>query len=397
MEWLILIGVLFLFVRFTIVKEGTAKALMKLGAFSEIFMQWQEHWMDREWNVHKKGEKGKKKKNFAFGKIFGGLYFYIWPIYNIYKYPLRWTDLRRIKEAEGTIEETQFHDEKGRDYVMLKPAVYWTKLFSVETRPPERVPLIVEILVTFRIINPFLFLFVAPPTPLEDALARLDAVMRAKLSSLKLDDVLYMKGKSDVLWEGEKGATGLKDEKLIKKTLPSWGIKIAKHGIQFKRIDLTPEYQKAAAARRTQQMKAEGRAEEIIGTVVSAVARAGGVKEKEVQKKFKENPVEFYAKHRPIIDATMRKISIEGKASISIETPGATGIKADFLQLLAAFKGMPTPGAEQEQKEKEREKDKIKESEEKTKKESEEKEKEPNIEEIEKKMAETLTGKKKNK
>ena len=393
MEWLILLGILFLFIRFTIVKEGTAKALMKLGAFSEFFFQWQEHWIDVEWNVWKKGEEGKNKKNWAFGKIFGGLYFYIWPLYNIYKYPLRWSDLRRVDEVEGKIEKPQFHDEKERDHVMLKAAVYWTKVFQVETRPPERIPLNVEILMTIRVINPFRFLFIAPPTPLEDVFARVEALMRPRITSLFLDEVLYLKGKSEVLWNGEKKITGLKEERFIKITLPKWGMEIAEQGIDMKKIDLSSDYQKAAAAEKEKEMQSSGRAEEIMGTTISSVAIAGGVKKKEVQKEFKEDPVAFYERHRPIVDNTMSKLAMEEKASVRIETPGATGIKGDVLDLLAAFKRMPM-GKQPEEKEKKKEgeeKEKKKEGEEKEKKkEGEEKEKKPDIKAIRKRMKKIL-------
>ena len=374
MEWLILLGIFF-FIRFTIVKEGTAKALMKLGAFSEIFFQWADHWMDTEWSVWKKGEKEKRKRNWAFGRIFGGLYFYIWPIYEIHKYPLRWTDLRRVEESEGKIEKPQFHDEKEMRHVMLKPAVYWTKLFKVETKPPERIPLDIEILITMRIFNPFRFLFIAPPTPLEDVLARIDALMRALISSLEIDEVLSLKGKSKTLWEGEEGIVGLKDERLIKKTFPKWGIEIAVQGIDIKNVGMSPEYQKAAAAKREEEMKAGGRAEEIMGTVILAVSRAEGVEEREVQKEFKADPPAFYQRHQFIIDNTMTKLSIEEKAYLRIETPGATGMKGDILDLLGAFKRMPM-GKQPEEKEK--------------KKEGEEKEKKPDIKEIRKRMKKIL-------
>ena len=196
MEWLILLGALgvfFLFVRFTIVKEGTAKAVMTLGKFSRVIFQWENHWMDVEWNIWREGEKespirAENEKKIR-GRIFGGLYFYIWPLYGIHKYPLRWTDLRRVEETEEKIEKPQFHDEELK-YVMLKPAVYWTKLFKVETLPPERIPVNIEILVTMRISNPFRFLFVAPPTPLEDVLARIDALMRAIVGMLKIDEII---------------------------------------------------------------------------------------------------------------------------------------------------------------------------------------------------------------
>jgi len=151
---------------------------------------------------------------------------------------------------------------------------------------------------------------------------------------------------------------------------------------------LTPEYQKAAAAKRTQQMKAEGRAEEIMGTVISAVARAEGIDEKEVQAEFKKNPQNFYSEHKPIVDATMTKLSIEGKAFVKIETSGATGVKGDFLDLIAAFKMMPTGGTEQVQ-EKKKEK-----AEEKKEVNEENSEKKLTREKIRENMGEILKGKK---
>jgi regulator of protease activity HflC (stomatin/prohibitin superfamily) len=352
MEWLILLGVFFLFVRFTIVKEGTAQALMKAGAFYKIIFQWENHWMDVEWNIWRKKEKKKRKESKLYGQILGGLYVYLWPFYKIYKYPLRWTDLRRVEEVGEKIEKTQFHDEELK-HVMLKPAVYWTKIFKVETLPPERIPLDIEILITMRILNPFLFLFIAPPTPLEDVLARIDALMRARVSMLTVDEFIALKGKSETLWEGGEGIVGLKDEKLIKKTLPKWGLQIAKQGIDIKSIGLPPEYQKAGAAKKEQEMRAAGRAEEIMGTVILAVTRAEGRKEEEVQAEFRADPQVFYQKHQPIVDNTMTKLSMEQRSYLRIETPGATGMEGAFLNLIGAWKRIPGGESEQEPKKEE--------------------------------------------
>lgn len=357
MGWVILvllnilvIGMLFLFCRFTKVEEGTAKAVMSFGGFRKIIFQWKDHWMDEEGNILKKDEESEGKRKKVGGHIFGGLWWYgFWPIHKIHRYPLRWTDLRRVEEAGEKIEKPQFHDEI-LGHVMLKPAVYWTKIFKVETCPPERIPVDIDILITMRIVNPYNFLFIAPPTPLEDVLARIDALMRARVSMLTVDELIALRGKSEVLWDGGEGITGLKDEKLIKETLPKWGLEIAEKGVDIKSIGLPPEYQKAAAAKREQEMIAAGRSEKIIGTLISSAARAVGRDEKEVQVDCFKDPKAFYAKHKIIIENIMSQLSWEEKAGLRIETPGATPFGGEFLRLIGAALRMPMGGKEKEDK-----------------------------------------------
>jgi len=397
MGWVILvllnilvIGMLFLFCRFTKVEEGTAKAVMSFGGFRKIIFQWKDHWMDQEGNIWREGEEverdperpGKGVRVEIRGHIFGGLWWYgFWPIHKIHRYPLRWTDLRRVEEAGEKIEKSQFHDEI-LGHVMLKPAVYWTKIFKVETCPPERIPVDIDILITMRIINPYDFLFIAPPTPLEDVLARIDSLMRARVSMLTVDELIALRGKSEVLWDGEKEVTGLKDEKLIKETLPKWGLEIAEKGVDIKSIGLPPEYQEAGAAKRKEEMKAAGRAEKIIGTLISSAARAEGREEKEVQADCQKDPKAFYAKHKIIIDNIMSQLSWEERAGLRIETPGATPFGGEFLRFIGAWLRMP------EGKEKEKKEPSEPEKEEKETKKDEEEEMKETDKEMEKEIAE---------
>ncbi len=328
-----LVVLLFVFVRFTRVDEGTAKALMVFGEFSKIIFRWKDHFMDREWNIWYPGEVGsigKDKIRVWDQRLFGGLYVYFWPFQKIHQYKHRWTDIR----LRDTKMEVEFHEEEKFDHVLLKPAVYAFKLAAVETKPPERIPVDVLILVTLKVRNPYLFLFVAPPTPVEDILARISAETRALITSCPIDELLQLKGAS--LWKLLKGA------KVIEETLERWGVKLAERGIEIQEIDLGPDYQKAAAATRTEEMRAAARAQQIIGTVVKAVAIAEGRKEKEIQKEFQAEPQAFYQKHRSIIDNTMTKLSMEEKAYLRIETPGAKGALGDFLRLIAAWQRMPT-------------------------------------------------------
>ena len=348
MGWIVLVVLVVLVslvIRFTRVNEGTARALMVFGEFSKIIFRWRDHWMDTEWNVWRMskpgeklepGSKRKEKTKVWSQKIFGGLCIYFWPFQKIHRYKHRWTDIR-LKDSKMEVE---FHEE-DLYHVLLKPAVYSFKLTAVETKPPERIPVNVLVLVTLRIRNPYLFLFVAPPTPVEDILARISAETRALVTSCQIDELLQLRGKS--FWELLKGA------KVIEKTLEKWGVKIAKKGIEIQEIDLSPEYQKAAAAKKEEEMKAAGRAEEIMGTVITSVARAEGRSESEIQEEFRQNPEEFYRKHKTISDNTMTKLSMEERSYLRIETPGAEGGLGDFLRLIGAWQRMPMgrPAAEE--------------------------------------------------
>jgi regulator of protease activity HflC (stomatin/prohibitin superfamily) len=393
--WAVAIGgmvLLFTFLGFTTVEEGTAKAVMKLGKFQKIIFQWEGHWMDKNWNIWREkedeipaevyrelypdmGEKEieeKRKKpseedlklwrlkeeKKIRGRIAGGLWFYgLWPIHRIHTYPLRWTELHRIAEKERSIEKVQFHEET-LDRVLLKPAVYWTKIFVAETVPPERIPVDVEVLVTMKVFNPYEFLFVAPPTPIEDILARIDALIRERIAHLTVDELLQVK--AEMLWEGWKARRddeeieipALKEEKLIKETLEKWGVKIVEKGVDIKRIDLPPEY--SAALAREKQLTLEARARKveaeidavargakIMGTVIEAIATATGKPRKEIEEEFSRDPEAFYKKHKVLINNTMSKLSWEDRAGVRIETPGAKGALGDFLRLIAAWQRMP--------------------------------------------------------
>ena len=347
------VGLLFVFVRFTIVEEGTAKAVMVFGEFSKIIFRWRSHWIDTEWSIWREskpgeepeeGSEGKEKNSTWSQKIFGGLVVYFWPFQKIHRYKHRWTDIR-LQQARMEVE---FHEE-DLNHVLLKPAVYAFKLTTVETKPPERIPVDVLVLVTLRVRNPYLFLFVAPPTPVEDILARISAETRALVTGCQIDELLRLKGES--FWKR------LKRAKVIEDTLRKWGVKLAEKGIEIREIDLPSEYQKVAAAKKAEELRAAARSEEIMGTVISAVTRADGREESAVQAEFRADPQAFYQKHQSTIDNTMTKLSMEERAYVKIETPGATGFGGELLRLIGAWKRMPMgPPEEKPTEEKKEEK-----------------------------------------
>ncbi|MEK7519391.1 MAG: SPFH domain-containing protein [Patescibacteria group bacterium] len=350
MEWLITLGIslafFFWFIRcFTTVNEGTAKAVVSFGKFKKILFSWEKHWMDHSWKIltdEEDPDRRERDEVWTGLRIVGGLYLYgIWPFHAIHQYKNRWTDIR-LRESGDTNPE--FHEELRMRHVLLKSAVYAIKLTAVETAPPERIPVDVLVLITLRIDNPYSFLFIAPPTPIEDVLAKIKAEMRSIVTSRDLDTLLKLKGAS--LWaENQEGL--LTGAKVIEETLQKWGMKLADKGIEIQEVDLSEDYQRAASAKRKQELIAAGRAEEIMGTVIASVASAGKSPE-QVKKELQASPEEFYRRHKVIIDSTMSKLSMESKSYLRIETPGAEGgdggVLAGILKIIAAYKGMPPVG-----------------------------------------------------
>jgi hypothetical protein len=335
-----------------VVKEGTAKAVTRLGKFQKIIFQWENHWMDNEWNIWYDGEVSKIKEQEGLsaeeaknweenlrdkterkvrGKVFGGWWFYgWWPLWRVHKYLNRWRDLKLTDKEEVT----ELHEELT-DSVLLKPAVYVTDIKAAETRPPERIPLDLRIVVTLRIRNPYKFLFIAPPTPIEDVLVRISAMVREIVATLTIDEILKLSGKTDELWKL------IKEKKLVKETLPAWGFSLAERGVEIKDITPPPEYREALAKIRKLELEAEARAAETVGTVLRAMAQSRGKKVEDIQMEIENDP-KLKKKFLQIAnDLLVRKLAIEGKSYVDIRVMGARGMEKAILDALAAWKRMP--------------------------------------------------------
>jgi len=386
MIWAILIlGLLIgLLPRYTIVKEGTAKAIMTLGEFSRIVFRWKGHWLDKEGRIWRDGElpqdimeeknEGETDEDFkkrlanrakefreaneerARLRVLGGLFICgIRGIHQVHNYPLRWADVHQIEEAGQVIEKPVFHDEKALDYAMLRPTVYYTKLIQVETgtplwlkkeKPalPERIGVDVEVLVTMRIINPYNFLFVAPSTPVEEVIARLNALIRATIGMMDLDSLMFYRGKSDMLWHGSRDEKtlsglplllkeqigeypGLKDEKLIRDTLPKWGLAVAEAGVDIKKVDTPPDIRDLIRARRQQELLAEARGARIAGTLVETEAQGRGKTKEEIQKEINDDDGRRAQFREDTKDLITRELTMERGALTRIEVPGGTTLE----------------------------------------------------------------------
>jgi len=313
---------------FTLVEEGTAKIILKAGKISKIVFVWEEHWMDEQFNVWRKEEKGVGLSPKKIKGLFGGIFYIgIPPFWRVHTYPLRWADIH-IKNGK---REIKFHEEII-DYVLLRPCVYWTKLTKAETK--EMIPVDVEFAVTLRIENPYKFCFIAPPTPIEEVLTRLSAVLRARVALLSVEELIGMKGKSKELWEGTPSIPGLEDEKLIQETLPKWGIRLASQGIDILDIALPEEYQEAQAAKRRAQLETEGRLSETVRGILQGWAEAQGKTLEQLSKEIREDKKKKEEILKIVENLILKKLALEKNAYIYMEVEGAGGIEKVLLDLL---------------------------------------------------------------
>ncbi|MGB9743183.1 MAG: hypothetical protein ACPLW9_00470 [Minisyncoccales bacterium] len=343
--------------RFTTVQEGQAKAILKLGKFSRIIFSWEEHFMDTHCYIWKNEDVKEKKnekiepggKKRMWGRIWGGLYFYgFWPIHKIHTYHHRWFDARF--DAKGKMIMS-LRDET-LDFVLLRPVVYSLLVERAETKPPERFAVTIKVLVTMRIINPYLFLFVAPPTAIEDILGRLAALIRGWISDLTIDELLSLKGRANKIWYGwqlkkegldgkewgfeeEEKVGGLKDEKLIKETLLKWGLEVAEQGIDFYEINVEEQYQEVMAKRREEELKAEARAQETMGSLIKMMSLVEGVDEADFRKKLQENPEKQKELQDKAYELLVRKLGWEKGGLYEILTKGTGSLDEGLLKSVA--------------------------------------------------------------
>jgi hypothetical protein len=201
-------------------------------------------------------------------------------------------------------------------------------------------------------------LFKAPPNWVENILAKLNAHFRDWVATKSLDEILALRKEPAKLLQDLKGLNRDLFEKVFE---GEWGVLI--EGIQIRDVGLPAPYKEAAArrkqleleaeARRTQfEIEAKARAAEIMGTVIEAVSTASGRKREEVEEEFRRNPEEFYKRHKTIVDNVMTKLSMEERAYLRIETPGAVGALGDLLRLIAAWQRMPRGGPAKSKREK---------------------------------------------
>jgi len=337
--------ILLIFVRATTVAEGTAKIIMRFGAVVKVFIQWSGYKLDEEGNVVPTGEKVPKRPWYGGLRIWVGT-----PFDKVYKYNLRYHSIEEVEGKRIPVYHAKEEEDKA-DYVMIRPDRYWRKTTQLETRDGQFPD--VEWQIGMRSENPEKTIFKAPHNWVENALNELEPSLRSFARTKDL--ITFLNLTRTQIWnemENDHAVILLRKE---------WGIKIDENEIAIFDVTPPPGYQEALAAESKAKMEAKarktrakveavGRAAEIMGTVIQSLVESTGMPKKKIQEEFKKDPKAFYEKHKPIIDNAMTKLSMEERAYLRIETPGAEGALGDFLRLIGAWRRMPMGRGPKEEK-----------------------------------------------
>lgn len=169
----------------TLVNEGTAKAVMKFKKFQRIVMAYKGYNLNPEtWEV----EEAEKDKKFLSrsGLKWVGIPF----IYSVYQYEFRWTSFEQAEEKGKLIQKAIVHPGEKIDYILVQDDVYYTFIREAETS--GMVPVDVDLLLTIRIMNPYKALF-RVQNWLEATQNQLKPVLRSYVSNKTFTELIQRK------------------------------------------------------------------------------------------------------------------------------------------------------------------------------------------------------------
>lgn len=167
---------------FTIVKEGTAKIILKYGEFCNVVMVYKDHLIDDHGYVRHTNDENEKMAWISTGRLLkedddpkdpkayviklpeithwlpGGIRWIGNPfVYSIHTYRFRWDSLKQDALESGEIVQKTVHHDEVIDFVIVQDDVYATVVKQAET--VQMVPLDILIALTIRIVNPYKTLF----------------------------------------------------------------------------------------------------------------------------------------------------------------------------------------------------------------------------------------------
>jgi hypothetical protein len=214
----------------TIVPEGQAKAIMRMGEFEKFLIQWK----GRTFSYQEQGDEKWTVKDGEEFHLFGGLRWVgIPPFWRIYDYKFSWTGI----DVNGELVP---HKEEWLNYVLLLDDVYWAKIDMAEDE--NLLPLDIELLITMRVVNPYKALFRVQNWS-EMVMNRMKPLFREYVGNVGFDELIKKKQeKGGELfrtlqgWRKDEQGQEIYDEKrdLPKEFKKEYGVEIKDGGIEIK-------------------------------------------------------------------------------------------------------------------------------------------------------------------
>jgi len=328
----------------TIVKEMTAKAVLKAGQFHKILVQQRGMTVDRYGNIVPGRE----------WHPLGGIRWYgFWPLYSIYRYRFSWVGVK----PDGTFVP---HEPEVLDHILLKDDVYGLRVEGAEDN--EKVPLDMDITLTVQIVNPYRALF-GVQNWFETLVNRLVPYVRDFVTNHTYREMIETDIRLDreiVNRLAEEGIIGYcghppKPEDVPEGIDPDGGGEfLERYGVLVRKLevrDINPQaaYREATLKAFRAKQEAEGRIEENFGVLVRMLALATNQEPKDIGQYLMDNPAERERFMRVAEDLLHRRIAIDSGAFMDIRVQGATGVEQALLNMAAVWQRMPDGSGEQPQ------------------------------------------------
>lgn len=251
---------------FTIIQEGTAKAIKKFGKFQRMVIAYGDHALDQRGTIRLPDEDGKEGielvKN-ADGtirtekytieiqsqsfRLWGGLRWVGIPfIHSVHKYEFRWVSYEQ-GEKDGKLAEKIISHTETIDYLLLQDDVYYSFVHGGETS--EMIPTDVDLLLTIRIINPYKAMF-RVQNWLEAVLNQVKPAFRKFVFSCELKELMGKEEKME-----REVDNFLKDSGIANYAERDYGVRLKKVGMA--KVDLAGERGKIYTEAASKQYEAE--------------------------------------------------------------------------------------------------------------------------------------------
>lgn len=242
------------------IDEATATAFQYLGGFRYLGIQYAGRHLKNDYFI----EDGAGPQSI-------GRCWCIWQIGGWVIYVAAW----------GLVKPTKYTDQNdadgfGEDHsVFLNQIQRSFTLEKAETQPGEVIPLDIDAVFKMMVVNPYLFLFVAPKDVVAQVTKIVEAMVRAWVVAHTANEVQLSKSNGVELW-AEILASG-SSKQAVGELRNKWGIEVVPDSLSIMDVGLQPEDQTAFEAKKRQSLEALGVAQELVGAMLSNSAVINGL------------------------------------------------------------------------------------------------------------------------
>jgi len=176
-------------------------------------------------------------------------------------------------------EPTNYTDQNNKDgfgegySVFLNQIQRDFTLTKAETKKGEEIPLNLKAAFKMRVVNIYLFLFIAPKDVIAKVIEVMEAITRAWIKGYGYNEVQEVSSNGGKMWK----EFGDDIKASIKKIQEDWGIEVLEESISIMDVGLLEEDQKSFAERKRQKLKTAAGAQEILGGMLENEALSMGL------------------------------------------------------------------------------------------------------------------------